>query len=244
MERWKKSWEEKDRYFKYAGWLYQYSRPYLKRIAFIMAMNFAITLGSLVLAIISKNIIDSAGMKVGFAGLMGMYLLLAAGIQVFNSLSGLLSVVLTERFSFGMRKQLYEQIINSQWMDVKRFHSGDLMTRLTSDATNVSDGIISTLPGIMQLMVELVLVFFTLFYYSRLLAVLALLIAPAAALTTWWMGKKIKNIAGESSAGRIRLPFVSSGESGKSAGSKSICRRSSGSRAVDGSERKQVLLGI
>lgn len=192
MERWKKSWEEKDRYFKYTGWLYRYSRPYLKRIAFIMAMNFAMMLGGLALAIISKNIIDSAGMRVGFAGLMVMYLLLAAGIQVFSSLSGLLSVVLTERFSFGMRKQLYEQIINSQWMDVKRFHSGDLMTRLTSDAANVSDGIISTLPGIMQLMVELVLVFFTLFYYSRLLAVLALLIAPAAALTTWWMGKKLR----------------------------------------------------
>lgn len=192
MNRWKMAWKNKEKYLKYTGWLYQYSRPYLKRITLIMGVNLLVSLGGLALAVISKNIIDSAGMRGGFAGLMVLYLLLVVGMQGFNVLSGLVSAVLTEHFSFGMRKQIYEQIINSQWMDTKRYHSGDLMTRLTSDASNVSDGVIGTIPGVIQLIAELALVFFTLFYYSRLLAVLALLIAPAAAFIAWWMGKKLK----------------------------------------------------
>ena len=83
--------------------------------------------------------------------------------------------MLTEKFSFGIRKQIYEKIIHSHWMDVKKYHTGDLMTRLTSDAGNVADGIIGTIPSIIQLIVELLLVFITLFSYSPLLACFALL---------------------------------------------------------------------
>ena len=79
-------------------------------------------------------------------------------------------------------------------MDVKKYHTGDLMTRLTSDAGNVADGIIGSIPSIIQLAVELLLVFFTLFYYSPMLAMFALLVAPVAALSSWWLGKKLRKL--------------------------------------------------
>ncbi len=74
------------------------------------------------------------------------------------------------------------------------YHTGDLMTRLTSDAGNVADGIVGTIPNILQLGIELVLVFCMLFYYSPLLAVFALLVAPVAALCSWWLGKRLKRL--------------------------------------------------
>jgi ABC-type multidrug transport system fused ATPase/permease subunit len=38
------------------------------------------------------------------------------------------------------------------------------------------------------------MVFFTLFYYSPLLAVFALLVAPVAAVASWWLGRKLKRL--------------------------------------------------
>jgi ABC-type multidrug transport system fused ATPase/permease subunit len=113
---------------------------------------------------------------------------------VLNVIVQMVSLVLDEKFSFGIRKQIYEQIINSYWMDVKKYHTGDLMTRLTSDATNVSNGIIYTIPIIIELFVELVVTFFTLFHYEPWLALFALLIAPFAAVVSFWLGRKLKTL--------------------------------------------------
>ena len=68
------------------------------------------------------------------------------------------------------------------------------MTRLTSDAGNIADGIIGTIPQIIILTIDLLLVFFTLFYYSKLLACFALLVAPIAGIVSWWFGRKLKKL--------------------------------------------------
>ena len=187
-------WEDRENQYSYAKWLLKYSRPYLGRIGLLMLFNLIVTVASLGMAVISKSIIDKATVGGGFVRLIVLYIVIVFGMQIIGIISTLVSTMLTERFSFGIRKQIYEKIINSHWMDVKRYHTGDLMTRLTSDAGNVASGIIETIPSILQLTVELILVFFTLFYYSKLLAVFALLIAPVAALASWWLGKKLKHL--------------------------------------------------
>lgn len=180
--------------YRYMKWLMQYAKPYIGRISLMMGLNLVSTIVMLVMVQISRKIIDNAIFGGGFKTLILVYALLIVGLQAVTVVSTLMSTMLTERFSFGIRKQIYEKIIHSHWMDVKRYHTGDLMTRLTSDAGNIADGIISTIPGIIQLIIELILVFFTLFYYSPLLAVFALLVAPVAAIASWWLGRRLKQL--------------------------------------------------
>jgi ABC-type multidrug transport system fused ATPase/permease subunit len=148
------------------------------------------------MAILSKQIIDDAisGAKNKALLFVAVYFVLVIGMQVVMVITTLFSTMLDERFSFGIRKQIYDKIINSHWMDVTKYHTGDLMTRLTSDVSNISDGIVMTIPEIIRLFIELVMVFITLFYFSPLLAVLALTIAPIASVTSWWLGKKLKKL--------------------------------------------------
>lgn len=170
MGKIKKIWQDRGNQYRYAQWLWQYSRPYLGKILLVMVFGLLETIASLLMVQISKEIIDHATFGNAFVRLMVVYVLLMLGMQAVTVISSLVSTMLTERFSFGIRKQIYEKIIHSHWMDVKKYHTGDLMTRLTSDAGNVADGIIGTIPSIIQLAVELLLVFFTLFYYSPMLA--------------------------------------------------------------------------
>lgn len=188
----KSLWKDRENQFRYARWLAAYSKPYLGRILLVMVFGFAGTLASLVMVQVSKDIIDRASFGNGFVRLLVIYLLLMLAMQLMTVLNTLISTMLTEKFSFGIRKQIYDKIIQSHWMDVKRYHTGDLMTRLTSDAGNIADGIIGTIPNIILLIIELIMVFFTLFSYSPLLAVLALLVAPVAGIMSWWLGKKLR----------------------------------------------------
>lgn len=195
MGKIKKLWNDRDNQYRYAKWLMQYTKPYIGRIILMMSISLSSTLLSLWMVNISKEIIDNASQGREFGTLIVVYLIMILALQVVGVVSGLLSAVLNEKFSFGIRKQVYEKIINSHWMDVKKYHTGDLMTRLTSDAGNIADGIIGTIPAIIQLAIELVLVFFMLFFYSPLLAVFATLIAPVAGIVSWWLGRKLKKLS-------------------------------------------------
>lgn len=194
MNKLKKIWNDRGNQYQYARWLMQYAKPYAGKIALMMCFNLLSTLVSLYMVTLSKKIIDHATVGDSFVALIVGYLVLVIGLQVVTVVASLMSTMLAERFSFGIRKQVYEKIINSHWGDVKRYHTGDLMTRLTSDAGNIADGIISTIPSIIQLFIELLLVFFTLFSYSPILAIFALLVAPVAAISSWWFGRKLKKL--------------------------------------------------
>ncbi len=194
MGRLKEVWKDRDNQYRYARWLMQYSKPYMGRIALMMVFGISHTIISLWLVQISKNIIDNATGGRQFLILLVVYFALMLGMQAIGIISSLISAVLNEKFSFGIRKQIYDKIIRSQWMKVKEYHTGDLMTRLTSDAGSISEGIIGTIPNIIILCVELLMVFVTLFMYSPLLAVFALLVAPVAALSSWWLGRRLKKL--------------------------------------------------
>ena len=189
-------WMVRKNQTSYVKWLLYYSKPYWGKIFIMICLNLLGTVVSLYMAVLSKQIIDDAvsGAKNKALLLVVLYFSMILGMQAISFISTIFSTMLNERFSFGIRKQIYEKIINSHWMDVEKYHTGDLMTRLTSDVGNISDGIIWTIPDMLRLFIELILVFFTLFYFSPLLAVLALTIAPIAAIAAWCLGKRLKKL--------------------------------------------------
>ena len=196
IEKVKALWQDRDNQMLYMRWLIHYSKPYIGRISMMMLLNIFNTVISLVMALVSKRIIDDAtsGMKNNLLALIVVYFAMIIAVQVTGVVMTMVGTMLNERFSFGIRKQIYDKIMSSKWLEVQRYHTGDLMTRMTSDAGNIADGIINTLPSIITLLIELILVFVTLFYYSPLLAVFALLIAPVAAIVAWWLGGKMKRL--------------------------------------------------
>lgn len=195
MNKLKKLWNDRENQWAYAKWLMTYTKPYVGRIAGVMFLGIFASMLSVGMSLLMKEIIDRA--QLGQRNVLYIILLyfgLVVLMQVVDISLALVGTMLNERFSFGIRKQLYDKIIRSHWMEVKRYHTGDLMTRMTSDAGAIADGIINTIPNIISLGIELVVVFCVLFYYSPMLAVFALLIAPIAALASWWLGRKLKKM--------------------------------------------------
>ena len=192
----KSFWKNRKEKVKYLKWLGRYSKPFVGRILLVILFRVLVSVLGLSMAILSKRIIDHATLGKAhsvlfFMGIYGGAILLT---EIFGMIQNLLRTMLSERFSFGIRKELYERILRSDWTKAQGYHSGDIMTRLTSDAGTIADGIVGSAAELLSLVIELFLVFFTLFYYSKLLAVFALVIAPVAVLTSWWLGKKLQKL--------------------------------------------------
>lgn len=190
----KELWRDRDRQINYFKWLLAYSKPYAGRISLRMLLELSVTGMSLTMVAFSKKIIDNAttGNKFGYA--LIVYIGLMIAMLIVDNVLTLMITILNEKFSFGIRLQIYNKVIRSNWSSVEKYHTGDLMTRLTSDAGNIADGIISTIPTVVKLMIELVIVFFMLFSYSPLLACLGLCVAPVAGIACWWLGRKVKRL--------------------------------------------------
>lgn len=177
---------------KYLSWLINCSVPYIPRIILLIGLGLMDTILSVGLTIVLKYIIDGASKH----GIMLVMILLYVGlvviIRLVNWFNMIVSFLINERFTFGIRKQVYDQIIKACWVEIKKYHSGDLMTRLMSDVDIIADGIIGVIPTIIQLFLELIVTFFTLYYFEPKLAIFALLLGPASAIICFALGRKLK----------------------------------------------------
>ena len=194
IEKLKKYWSKRDDAREYFIWCVRYTKPYIPQLALLMLFDLGATLLSVGMAIIGKELIDkaSAGNLSELWSIIAVYVCVIFGSQALSIVSNLVSVVVYEKFGFGIRKKVYRRILDTCWLDIAKYHTGDLMTRLTSDVGAVSDGISNTIPTIIRLVVELLVTFFTLAYYDLRLALFALLVAPIAMLASVWLGGKLK----------------------------------------------------
>ncbi len=157
-------WSRRKDAVEYSKWIFDYTKPYIPQLFLLMLFDFAATLLSVGMAIIGKELIDRAtdGNLSELGSIVVMYVVVILASQTLSVISSLVSVVVYEKFGFGIRKKVYRRILDTTWLDISKFHTGDLMTRLTSDVGSVSDGISSTIPTILRLLVELVVTFCTL----------------------------------------------------------------------------------
>ncbi|MDD5934262.1 MAG: ABC transporter ATP-binding protein, partial [Clostridiales bacterium] len=178
----------------YAKWLFVYTKPYIPSLALLMLINAASSGISVGMAVIGKQIIDNAINGGDFKSKIILYVAVIIIVQVIGIICSLFSVMINEKFSFGIRKQIYDKILNTSYHQILKYHTGDLMTRFTSDCGSIANGIASVIPSIITLCVEFIITFTVLVQYDALLAVFAVLIAPICAVVSFWLGRKLKRL--------------------------------------------------
>ena len=178
----------------YAIWLMKYTKPYLPSLSLTMLFSIAASLISIGTAVVSQQIIDNASVGKTITSNILLYILCILVMQIVQVISSLFTVIIQEKFSFGIRRQVYDKILYSCYHDVSKYHTGDLMTRLTSDTGNIADGIANVIPRIIILIIEFLTSFIVLVCYDPMLAIFALLLAPVAGILSLWFGRKLKNL--------------------------------------------------
>ena len=190
----KELYQDRKNQYRYVRWLLHYTKPYMPSLSLLLLIQVLTSLVSIGSALVSKAIIDKATNGHSFGSsvaLYGLIVIIAIGLSTF---SNYFSVIVTERFAFGIRKQIFDKILHSCWQEIQSYHSGDLVTRLTSDCETIAAGISTNLPSVISLIFELFATFFTLLYFDKTLACFGIIIAPFTALASIWLGRKLKKL--------------------------------------------------
>ena len=177
---------------EYARWISRQTKPFLPSLALMTLIDLVLILIGFGSSFLSKTVVDSATAAKPYATAFAiMFTLTAASIGI-GAFVNILRTMINERFAFGIRLKLFDRLLASQYLPLSRYHSGDLLTRLTSDANTVATSIATAIPSLAMIFVRLIIAFMLLYSYSPFLALSALLLAPGGLLVSLLTSRKLK----------------------------------------------------
>jgi ATP-binding cassette, subfamily B, bacterial len=181
---------------KYMKWLKEYVKPLMGWLILIILLDSGSSIAGVSISIVSKNIIDSATSgKLDRVFLIGvLYVLIVLINMGMGLLSSFYSVRVTEEMSNKIRQGFYSKFMKAEWSELSEFHSGDLVTRMTSDVSSITSVVVGTVPAIISLGVQLLAAFLVLVRYDARLGILAFVIGPSVVLLSRLWGRKLKQL--------------------------------------------------
>ncbi len=167
-------------------WLFRYISRYWPQIFLYVVIGVVGTVMGLGSTVASKYLIDSvishdtdtifksAAVAVSFG-------LLQILVTTFTSR---IATVIGTKISNEIRLNVYENIIYSNWEDISRYHSGDLLNRIEGDVSALSGSIVSFIPSFFTRITQFVGCLAVVLYYDPVMALFAFLSAPFLVVTS------------------------------------------------------------
>jgi ATP-binding cassette, subfamily B, bacterial len=134
-------------------WIYNYSKKYLWAVILLGIISCAIALSFILLALISKSLLDIAtGAKSGSIILQYSFLAGLVFLQgILNILRSNLKVHISSKIEMKIKESLFYALMKKQYLHITKIHSGEILNRFASDLKVVAAGVVSIIPQIISL---------------------------------------------------------------------------------------------
>lgn len=161
-------------------WIFSHARPVIPFLIFNIVLNIMFALIGIYNVIVSKSLIDSA--IIGNSQEVIKWLIIMCTLTIISMISvpirSFMSTHSSTKLNHSIQKQIYEHIEYSNWLEVSKIHSVSLLTRITSDVSNISSTLLGTIPSLVSLAVTLIGSVYTLINWAPSIAIVALFIGP------------------------------------------------------------------
>lgn len=139
-------------------WIYKICKKYLSAIAVITVFSAIVSLTTVALALLSKDVLDVAtGNKEGSFAYYGILLLFVIVLQIVLHITDvLLKTFCTEKITISIRNRLFTSISRRKYSEISEYHSGDLLNRLTSDTEVVTSAVVNIIPNIASMVSRII----------------------------------------------------------------------------------------
>ena len=188
-------------------WIYRYAVRYKKGILLYILLGMtaiALGLGS---SVASKYLIDAV------TGHKDAIILRIAALYAGFSFSKLLLSALTRRISAKLsirasneiRAQVFRQFLNIDWQASLDYHSGDLLTRISSDVSTVADSILGWIPSLVTGLIQFSGTLAIILIYDPVMALIALISAPLTVLLSRYLISRLQSFGQQMRQSQARL---------------------------------------
>lgn len=173
-------------------WIFSYSLRYRGAIAFYVVLGIISTAMSLLSSVVTKYLID---IITGFrseklALLIGLMAGSALFSLFFESLVSRISTKLSISINNDIQADIFDQIVDADWLSISRFSNGDILNRFNADIHTVASNAISWLPNVIISLFRFLSTFLVILYYDKVMALIALVSAPFLLLVSRFTLKK------------------------------------------------------
>ncbi len=173
-------------------WIFSYSRKYTKIIVFYTVIGIISSTLGLVSSVASKYMIDI------ITGYQFEKLWLVAVIMVSSMVVSLLFTSLVDRYSTklsiyvnnDMQADIFDRIIDADWLSISQFENGDILNRFNNDVNTVASNAVSWLPNLIIYVYSIAATLAVILYYDATMALIALLSAPILLLSGRYLMRK------------------------------------------------------
>ena len=173
-------------------WIFTYSARYKGAIVFYVLLGIVSTTLGLVGSVASKYLIDIiTGYKTEkFALLMVIMIGSTIFSLVISSFLSRITMKLSIDINNAIQADIFDKIIDSDWLALSRYSNGDVLNRFNSDVGTVSGNAISWLPTIIIAVYHFIATFFVILHYDVVMALLAFASAPFLLLSSHYLISK------------------------------------------------------
>lgn len=175
-------------------WIFSYSAQYKWAIVLYTALGILSSTLSLGAAVVSKYMIDIIiGKDVSRLGLLALLMLLSTGTSLlFSSMVSRISTRIRLFVHNNIQADIFEKIIDADWMELSRCPSGDLLNRFNSDVNTVATNAVSWLPTVIINLYSFAATFVVILHYDVTMAWIALGSAPFLLLASRYIMRRLQ----------------------------------------------------
>lgn len=173
-------------------WIFTYSARYKGAIVFYTLLGIVSTSLGLVSSVASKYLIDiitgykTEQLAVMLAVMIGSAVFNMTFRNVINRISTRLSIYINN----DIQADIFDKIIDSDWLAMSKYSNGDIMNRFNSDLSTVSSNAISWLPTIIIAVYNFLATFLVLWHYNPVMSLISFASAPFMLLMSKFLIRK------------------------------------------------------
>lgn len=170
-------------------WIYRHTRAYRGAVLAFVLLGLLSTVLSMASALVSKELVNSivllgtedyGGRRIAVVGI-SVVLLGGLGIAL-NAYTSRFSAKTNLRVSNELRAEVFHTFLRTDWESLQEYHSGDLLSRINTDVTNVAGSVLGWLPTLIVKLAQFSASLVIILCYDPTMAVFALITAPVSLL--------------------------------------------------------------
>ncbi|WP_300629638.1 ABC transporter ATP-binding protein [uncultured Thomasclavelia sp.] len=183
----KEMWEE-------IKWMFSYGKNYKKEIVFYTILGVFSTVMSLISSVASKELINIVtGIQTNRALEMAVLMVsMSLFSLLFNQAMSRITLKINIRIQNEIQADIFDKIIEVNWLDLSRYHGGDLLNRFSSDVGTVANSAIGWVPNLIINFFSFIATLCLILYYDPTMLFLTLANMPIMLLSSKVMMSRLR----------------------------------------------------
>lgn len=176
-------------------WIYDYARHYWWAMILYTALGLTGTILGLGSNIVSKNLVDIiTGHETGelartFCMMVGLSVSNIFISQITNYASSWISM----KVDADIKADIFSKMLVTDWESITNYHTGDLLTRWSSDASNISNGILNWIPNLIINIFKFISAFAIVIYHDASFAIFTFISVPVSLIISKTLMQRMVN---------------------------------------------------